>query len=411
MPLRRALKLLLVAALASAVFATPAPAATTKVGGLHADAAEGAALDLAGASLGQHERDLVLTVRTHARIDPDQLSTAGGGELCTTFEPVSGAARRLCVTRSGGAWRLAVGPATVTGSVAHPSAGTLVVRIDPGVVGLQPGPLRWRVFARAVDCSPAAGASNGGATPDGDTAEPAPVAATPCGDRAPDAGSYPGRVWHAAVTGCTATGPAEVLSGPPGKRIALTYDDGPSSYTPHFLDELERLGVPATFFMIGRQVAANAGLVRRMLADGDMVGNHTWSHANLAGGGPGATAQLVSTQDAIRRASGFTPCLFRPPYRATGADLVARSRALGMTSVLWSVDPSDYALPGAGAIAQRVVSHTGPGAIIIEHDGGGSRAQTLAALPQIVAALRSRGYRFVTVTTLLGYRERVTLRP
>ncbi len=82
-----------------------------------------------------------------------------------------------------------------------------------------------------------------------------------------------------------------------------------------------------------------------------------------------------------------------------------------MTSVLWSVDPSDYASPGAGAIVQRVVSHTGPGAIIIEHDGGGPRGQTLAALPQIVSELRARGYRFVTVTTLLGYRERVTLRP
>ena len=111
----------------------------------------------------------------------------------------------------------------------------------------------------------------------------------------------------------------------------------------------------------------------------------------------------------IRRVTGFTPCLFRPPGGSTGADLVARVRALGMTSVLWNADPFDWRMPGTAAIVARVLAQAGPGGIILNHDGGGPRGQTLAAAPAIVAALRARGYTFVTVSTLLGYRERVAL--
>ena len=125
--------------------------------------------------------------------------------------------------------------------------------------------------------------------------------------------------------------------------------------------------------------------------------------------GPAASAQLEHTNAVIRRVTGFTPCLFRPPGGSTGADLVARVRALGMTSVLWSADPFDWRMPGTSAIVGRVLAQAGPGGIILDHDGGGPRGQTLAAAPEIVAALRARGYTFVTVSTLLGYRERVAL--
>jgi chitin deacetylase len=81
-----------------------------------------------------------------------------------------------------------------------------------------------------------------------------------------------------------------------------------------------------------------------------------------------------------------------------------------MTSILWSVDPLDWRTPGTGAIVSRVLAQTGPGAIILSHDGGGNRSQTLAAAPQIIRALRARGYRFVTVSELLGYERRVALR-
>ena len=94
---------------------------------------------------------------------------------------------------------------------------------------------------------------------------------------------------------------------------------------------------------------------------------------------------------------------------ATLAPLVRRTRALGMTSVLWSVDPLDWRQPGSGSIVSRVVSGSGRGAIILSHDGGGPRGQTLSALPKIVRSLRRKGYRFVTVDELLGYQQRVSL--
>ena len=103
--------------------------------------------------------------------------------------------------------------------------------------------------------------------------------------------------------------------------------------------------------------------------------------------------------------------MFRPPYGSTGPDLVERTRAAGLTSILWSVDPLDWKRPGADHIVARVLRQTGPGAIILSHDGGGPRAQTLAAAPRVIAGLRRRGYTFVTVSELLGYRERLELRP
>lgn len=140
-----------------------------------------------------------------------------------------------------------------------------------------------------------------------------------------------------------------------------------------------------------------------------MVANHSWNHANLGGGGSGASSQLSRTNAAIRKATGFTPCLFRPPYGSTGSDLVRRTRWQGMTSILWSVDPLDWRQPGAGSIASRVVSGTGRGAIILSHDGGGPRGQTLSALPKIVTSLKRKGYSFVTVNELLGYDEKLSL--
>ena len=95
--------------------------------------------------------------------------------------------------------------------------------------------------------------------------------------------------------------------------------------------------------------------------------------------------------------------MFRPPYGAYDSSVVATARSLGLATVLWNVDPSDYALPGTSAIEQRVLAQVRPGSIIISHDGGGPRGQTLAAYPRIIAALRARGYRIVTIPQLLGF--------
>lgn len=386
-------------------------------GAAHRLAADATPLDLASVALGQRDRELVFTLRMRRRVDGTPLG-AGTGHVCLTL--VQGQGHVVCLDRGAGRWRLKSAGRSVAGHVANPRGGTLVVRLRPADLGLSAGPVRWHVAASADSCAdqPAAGPdpSTGGGTP-GTGGVPAAAsasarpAAVSCSSRAPRAAgaTYAGRVWRVVVRGCTARGPAEVLQGPRARQVALTYDDGPSSMTPQFLATLRRLGVPATFFMIGRAVAANPGIAREVLAAGNEIGNHSWDHANLGGGGPAASSEIERTNAAIERATGFTPCLFRPPGRATGADLVARVRALGMTSVLWSADPFDWRLPGTAAIVDRVLAQAGPGGIILDHDGGGPRAQTLAAAPAIIAALRARGYTFVTVSTLLGYRERIAL--
>ena len=389
--------------------------ASSQGGAAHQLAADATPLDLASVALGQRDRDLVLTLRTRRRLDRTPLGT-GAGHICLTV--TQGRDHVVCVERRAGAWRLEDAGRLVAGHVANPRGGTLVVRMRPADLGLTPGPVRWHIAASPDSCgegtSPEPGTRGGtpgtGGAPAGESVS-ARYAAASCSSRAPRAagGTYAGRVWRVIVRGCTARGPAEVRHGRATKQVALTYDDGPSSITPQFLATLRRLAVPATFFMLGQQVAANPGIARQVLADGHEIGDHSWNHANLGGGGPAASAQLEHTNAVIRRVTGFTPCLFRPPGGSTGADLVARVRALGMTSVLWSADPFDWRMPGTSAIVERVLAQAGPGGIILDHDGGGPRGQTLAAAPEIVAALRARGYTFVTVSTLLGYRERVAL--
>jgi peptidoglycan-N-acetylglucosamine deacetylase len=209
------------------------------------------------------------------------------------------------------------------------------------------------------------------------------------------------------LVGCVAAGPPFVYHGPASRRlVALTFDDGPWPDTPQFLDILERERVPATFFQIGEQIPTygeDGAIDRRMLADGDMIGDHTWSHANVAGGGPFAAAQILQAAGAIRAATGgFTPCLFRAPGGAVSPTLIAEARALRFTTIQWNVDPRDWSRPGTQAIYQNVISNAQPGAIIIQHDGGGDRSQTLAALPREIDTLRAEGYELVTVTQLLG---------
>jgi peptidoglycan-N-acetylglucosamine deacetylase len=196
-----------------------------------------------------------------------------------------------------------------------------------------------------------------------------------------------------------------VSNGAPNHRvIALTFDDGPWPDTPQFLDILEREHVHATFFQIGEQVSTYGPAVdRRMLADGDMIGDHTWSHPDVSGAGSFAAGQISSTANAISAATGgFRPCLFRAPYGSVSGALISEARSMGFTTIQWNVDPTDWARPGTDAIYQRVTGGVTPGSIVIQHDGGGDRSETLAALPGEIATLKARGYSFETVTQLLG---------
>jgi peptidoglycan-N-acetylglucosamine deacetylase len=184
--------------------------------------------------------------------------------------------------------------------------------------------------------------------------------------------------------------------------IAMTFDDGPSSAsTPRLLDILKQRNIKATFFLIGQNAASNPDIVRRILADGHEIGNHSWTHPQLSKlSDDRVTAEISKTQDAIKDASGFAPTLLRPPYGA----ITARQREwiesqFGLSIILWSVDPLDWKRPGVSVITQRILSEVHPGSIILSHD---IHKQTVDAMPATLDGLIAKGYKFVTVTQLIA---------
>jgi peptidoglycan-N-acetylglucosamine deacetylase len=185
--------------------------------------------------------------------------------------------------------------------------------------------------------------------------------------------------------------------------VALTFDDGPGPYTPALLDVLERYHVQATFFAIGVMERYFSASTVRELHDGDVVGDHTETHPELAL--LPAREQREELYEQIARVEllgGPRPDLFRPPYGSYNATTMRELRRLHLLMVLWSVDTGDYLRPGVGVIVERALAGAHPGAIILMHDGGGDRTQTIAALPEIITKLRLRGYRLVTVPQLLA---------
>ncbi len=205
--------------------------------------------------------------------------------------------------------------------------------------------------------------------------------------------------------GCVATGPASTHKhGPHRKVVALSFDDGPSPLTAQFVRMLRAQKAVGTFFMVGDQLSGRyRKLLREELRDGDALGDHSWSHPNLVRSA-NARTQLQMTKTAIGALSGYAPFVFRPPYGAIDRSVLQTARSLGLATITWDVDPRDWALPGVGAIEARVLSQVTPGSIVLSHDGGGPRGQTLAAYPSIIATLRRRGYRFETVPQMLGLR-------
>lgn len=190
---------------------------------------------------------------------------------------------------------------------------------------------------------------------------------------------------------------APVRYWPGAREAALTFDDGPSSYTAGVLAVLRRYHAPATFFTVGYQAAARPDLLRAEIAAGASVEIHDWDHADLTRLSPAAiNDELRRAVSAVQSAIGRRPTCFRPPYGSTNATVVAEGAKLGLTQILWNVDPSDYLRPGASVIASRVLATaTGRGLVIGIHDGGGDRSQTVAALPAIIDGLRARGYTLV----------------
>ncbi len=189
-----------------------------------------------------------------------------------------------------------------------------------------------------------------------------------------------------------AASPAKAAS----KYVVLTFDDGPDpAYTPQILDILDDYDAKATFFELGKEVARSPALTRRIHERGHSVQNHTWSHPDLRKLSAASFKQQVEKTDkSIRAQTGSTPRCLRPPYGGTNSVVTKRAAGLRKTLVLWSLDSRDWTRPGKTAIAQRVLAGVRNGSVILFHDGGGNRSQTVAALPTILKTLKARGYGF-----------------
>ncbi|WP_035800555.1 polysaccharide deacetylase family protein [Kitasatospora mediocidica] len=188
--------------------------------------------------------------------------------------------------------------------------------------------------------------------------------------------------------------------GPAGLRqVALTFDDGPSApYTDRVLDVLREYAVPATFFCVGLHAQAAPAVLTRIADEGHCIGNHTWSHPFL----PDLTRdevlfQVDATTRAIAAVTGEAPTLVRPPYGSQTPDALECLAERGLTTVLWDRDTTDWAQPSADTITANALDGIVNGSVVLMHDGGGDRSQTVAALPVIIEALLAADYRLVTV--------------
>src|SRR6266516_95608 len=198
------------------------------------------------------------------------------------------------------------------------------------------------------------------------------------------------------------------------REIALTFDDGPDpNYTPQILDVLQRYGIKATFFCIGRQVEAYPQIVRQEYEAGHVIGNHSWTHPDL-GLLPASDilSELNQTFGAIQEVIGVQLAFFRPPYGSLSTQVLAQACHLGVTTVMWNAgeDARDWSRPGVKFIIRQILSLVRNGSIILMHDGGGDRSQTVAALPVIIQRLQDRGFQLVTIQQMVdGLQENLTL--
>jgi peptidoglycan/xylan/chitin deacetylase (PgdA/CDA1 family) len=363
------------------------------------DAVRGRGQRLEHADLFQAGRELVFTVRTRKPVAlaklqarPDFrrdrsrflcLSLSGSGPprphlLCLGGPEPHRRIGLVVLNESGKPLEKDSLPATVK----RPSPDKLVIAVEPAEAGLSPGSYEWIVLQ-----------SNGCKV------------IRRCIHSLPVNDTNDFRLRPVRAIGCTGGSAGLVTNGPRDRKVvALTFDDGPSDYTDDFLAVLREKDVVATFFEVGQVMPGREDEMRQILAQGSEIGDHTMNHVEFPG-----YAQIAGAAERIASYTHFKPCLFRPPGGGVDSGIVATAGSLGMRTINWDVDPRDWSTPGTGAIYDAIVSHVQSGSIVLMHDGGGPRGETLAALPRIIDTLRGRGYRFATVTELLG--GRILYRP
>ncbi|MCD6359565.1 MAG: polysaccharide deacetylase family protein [Armatimonadetes bacterium] len=206
--------------------------------------------------------------------------------------------------------------------------------------------------------------------------------------------------------------PLLVYSGPrsgenSAPRVALTFDDGPSAvYTPQMLEIMRKYNAHVTFFVLGCSASGQRGLVRQASHEGHEIGIHTWSHPQLT-----RLSDAAIKADLARCAALLDPLVerpirwVRPPYGAHNKRVDAVINGAGYRVAMWSIDPRDWTAPGASVIANRILSRVRDGSVVVMHDGGLNRGDTVAAMRIVVPKLQERGFRLVTMSQLAGIDE------
>ncbi len=234
------------------------------------------------------------------------------------------------------------------------------------------------------------------AVPQNEVAQPSGAAPTlpPKGDstpvmQAPPAETGPKKL---SYNSCNVEGP----------YIALTFDDGPhATLTPKLLDILKERGIKATFFVLGECVAANPDVLKRAVAEGHEIGNHSWDHkAFTKSGGAGVASQINQTNAAIENAAGIKPATVRPPYGSTNATITKRlNDEFGLKVIMWDVDPLDWKNRNSEHVTSEILKNTKAGSIVLAHD---IHPTTVNAMPATIDGLLAKGFKFVTVSELIA---------